>query len=165
MQQTVFDPCNFDRSTIEGFSESRPLLSQVVMKIRNKIFTLRGRLSYRFLRRTGRKLTALTSDEQQVFQIGEWVEVRSMREIAETLDEHGKCKGLYFMPEMEKYCGKTFKIIKKAEKIRLESTGELRRLRIPSYFLNGVYCNGDFQGGCDRLCFHYWRGVWLKRIE
>lgn len=98
-------------------------------------------------------------------QPGEWVEVRPIDEISVTLDDKGKFKGLYFMPEMEKFCGKKFKVFKKAEIIKLESTGEVRKLRSPSIFLEGVYCNGERHEGCDRACFHFWRETWLKRIH
>ena len=94
---------------------------------------------------------------------GEWVEVRSIDEISNTLDEKGKCKGLYFMPAMENFCGKKFKVFKKAETIKLETTGEVRKLRSPSIFLEGVYCDGERHTGCDRACFHFWREAWLKR--
>jgi len=65
---------------------------------------------------------------------------------------------------MEEFCGKEFKIFKKAEIIKLESTGEMRKLRSPTLFLEGVHCNGVYQGGCDRACFHFWRAEWLKPI-
>jgi hypothetical protein len=74
-------------------------------------------------------------------QAGEWVEVRSMREISLTLDDWGRHKGLYFMPEMEQFFGKKFKIFKNVDTILLESTGELRKLRSPTLFLEGVYCD------------------------
>ena len=61
-------------------------------------------------------------------QAGEWVEVRSMREISLTLDDRERHKGFYFMPEMEQFCGKKFKIFKNVDTILLESTGELRKL-------------------------------------
>ena len=56
------------------------------------------------------------------------------------------------------------KIFKKVETILLESTGELRKLRSPTLFLDGVLCDGSQQGGCARSCFHFWRDVWLKRV-
>ena len=97
-------------------------------------------------------------------QAGEWVEVRSIREISLTLDDSGRHKGFYFMPEMEQFCGKKFKIFKNVDTILLESTGELRKLRSPTLFLEGVYCDGSQQGGCGRSCFHFWRNVWIKRV-
>jgi hypothetical protein len=107
----------------------------------------------------------MSQNEVLNLQPGEWVQVRSCEEISATLDEKRKYKGLYFMPEMEKFCGGKFKVFKKVEIIKLESTGELRKLRSPSVFLEGVYCNGETHDGCDRACFHFWREIWLKRIS
>jgi len=97
-------------------------------------------------------------------QPGEWVEVRSMDEISQTLDENRKYKGLLFMPEMEKFCGEKSRVFKIVKIIKLESTGEVRKLKTPSVFLEGVYCNGERHEGCDRSCFHFWKEAWLKRI-
>jgi hypothetical protein len=111
------------------------------------------------------KISSLSPENETLdLQPGEWVEVRPIDQISVTLDDKGKYKGLYFMPEMEKFCGKKFKVFKKAEIIKLESTGEVRKLRSPSVFLEGVYCNGERHEGCDRSCFHFWREAWLKRI-
>lgn len=95
---------------------------------------------------------------------GEWVEVRPLEEISETLDGARKYKGLHFIPEMETYCGQKFRVFKKVATIKLESTGEVRRLKSPTVSLEGVYCNGERHEGCDRACFHFWREAWLKRI-
>ncbi len=95
---------------------------------------------------------------------GEWVEVRSIDEISQTLDENKKYKGVIFMPEMESFCGKKYKVFKKVEIIKLESTMEIRKLTTPPVLLEGVYCNGEYHEGCDRACFHFWMDPWLKRI-
>lgn len=63
---------------------------------------------------------------------GEWVEVRPLEEISETLDGARKYKGLHFIPEMETYCGQKFRVFKKVATIKLESTGEVRRLKSPT---------------------------------
>jgi hypothetical protein len=97
-------------------------------------------------------------------QPGEWVEVRSIDEISKTLDEKRKYQGVIFIPEMESFCGKKFKVFKKVEVIKFETTGEVRKLKIPPVLLEGVYCNGEFHDVCDRACFHFWMDPWLKRI-
>jgi hypothetical protein len=43
-------------------------------------------------------------------QPGEWVQVRSIDDISTILDGERKYKGLYFMPEMEKFCGEKYKV-------------------------------------------------------
>ena len=70
-------------------------------------------------------------------QPGDWVQVKSLDEIYQTLDEKKKLKGLFFMPEMEKFCGKKFRVFKRAEIIKLEPSGEIRKLKTPSVFLEG----------------------------
>jgi hypothetical protein len=98
-------------------------------------------------------------------QPGELVEVRSEEEILATLDKNGRYTGLYFMPDMKKFCGKQYRVYRKVEKIMLETTCELRRLVSPTVFLEGVYCDGTSHGGCDRSCFCFWREAWLKRVD
>jgi hypothetical protein len=96
---------------------------------------------------------------------GELVQVRSLEEISATLDENNKLKGLLFMPEMRKFCGKKFRVFKRVDKIMLESTGEFRKLKTPSIFLEDVFCDGEFHQNCDRSCFCFWREAWLERTE
>jgi hypothetical protein len=95
---------------------------------------------------------------------GEWVEVKSVKEIFDTLDRHGKLKGLAFNREMTKFCGKRFKVYKRLENMILESSGELRRIKTPTVMLEGVFCDGEAHGKCDRSCFCFWREAWLRRI-
>jgi hypothetical protein len=96
---------------------------------------------------------------------GEWVQVKSPREIFATLDQHGKLKGLSFNREMAKFCGKRFKVYKRLEKMILESTGELRKIRTPTVMLEGVFCDGEAHDNCDRSCFCFWREAWLRRVN
>ena len=98
-------------------------------------------------------------------QPGEWVEVRSPKEIFATLDEKGKLRGLRFNREMAKFCGKRFKVYKRLEKMVLEATGELRKIRTPTVMLECVFCDGKAHGGCDRSCFCFWREAWLERVK
>lgn len=98
-------------------------------------------------------------------QPGEWVEVRSAKEIFATLDSQGKLRGLSFNREMVKFCGQRFRVYKRMSKIILETTGELREIRTPTVLLEGVFCDGQFHGGCDRTCFCFWREAWLRKTS
>ena len=91
---------------------------------------------------------------------GELVRVRSQEEIERTLDAEGRLTGLYYMPSMRKYSGCQFRVYKKVKKIILETTGQLREMRSPTVFLEGVTCDG-----CDRECFCFWREDWLERVK
>ncbi len=97
-------------------------------------------------------------------QPGEIVEVRSEQEIPATLDKDRKNKGLLWMAGMNRFCGNKFRVYKRLELILLESNGEHRKMK-NTVLLDGVLCDGKAFNGCDRSCFHYWREVWLKRVE
>jgi hypothetical protein len=96
---------------------------------------------------------------------GDLVEVRSAKEILATLDSRFKLRGLTFTPEMMKFCGKRLRVYKKLDKIILEATGELRRIKSPTVLLEGVFCDGSAHGGCSRSCFCFWREEWLKKVS
>jgi hypothetical protein len=104
-----------------------------------------------------------TQHEVLNLQPGELVEVKSEEEILATLDQNGKSEGLYWMPEMQKFCGKRFRVLKRLERILLESTQKYRKVK-NMVLLEGVMCDGQAYG-CDRSCFHFWREAWLRRVE
>ena len=47
---------------------------------------------------------------------GDWVEVRSKEQILRTLDKNARLNAMPFMPQMFQYCGKRFKVLKRAHK-------------------------------------------------
>jgi len=95
-------------------------------------------------------------------RLGEWVRVKPEKEILASLDHCCQNKGLAWMPIMSQYCGRKLKVYKRVDKIVLESTGEIRKLK-NTVLLEGGICDGIY--GCDRSCFHFWREVWLERVE
>jgi len=105
-----------------------------------------------------------TGQEPLVLQPGELVEVKSVDEILATLDPRRRHKGLLWMTGMRKYCGKRYRVYRRVQRITLESNGEMRNMK-DTVLLDGVMCDGREFGGCDRCCFHFWREVWLKRIQ
>lgn len=94
-------------------------------------------------------------------QPGELVEVKSESEILQTLDEHGRHRGLLWMPNMARFCEKQYRVRKRIETMMLEATGELRKVR-DTVLLEDVTCEDLY--GCDRSCYHYWREAWLRRV-
>lgn len=119
--------------------------------------------------RRKKKLSCL-AEEQPIFEEvlnlkpGEIVEVKSEEEILATLDRGRKTKGLLWVRSMREFCGKRFRVYKRLERMRLESTGEYRDVK-NTVLLEGVMCDGQNFYGCDRSCFYFWREAWLKRIE
>jgi len=95
-------------------------------------------------------------------QPGEWVEVKSAREIAATLDSEGKHRGLAFFPEMRRMCGKRYRVLRRAERLILETTGEFKALR-NTVLLEGAACDGTSHRACPRGCLCLVRECWLRR--
>ncbi len=95
---------------------------------------------------------------------GDVVEVRSETEIWSTLDSQGTLEHLPFMPEMLKYCGKRFRVYKRADKTcdTIGKTG-LRRMR-DTVHLEGLRCDGEAHGGCQAGCLLFWKEAWLKKV-
>ncbi len=96
----------------------------------------------------------------QAFRRGDAVTVRGLDEILATLDADSKLDGMPFMPEMVPYCGKTFRVYRRADKTCVEGIG-LRSMR-STVFLDGLRCNGAHHGGCQRGCLFFWNEAWLR---
>jgi hypothetical protein len=101
-------------------------------------------------------------DQAHNLQSGEWVEVKSKDEILRTLDEHGKHRGLRFVPEMFEFCGRRLRVLRRVEKICIENTPDVRSVK-NTVLLEGGICQGGGIG-CDRSCYHFWREIWLRRV-
>jgi len=107
-----------------------------------------------------------TPIERLDLQEGEEVEVKSLPEIVETLDENGCNRGLHFCTDMRKYCGKRFRVKARADKLISEGTGDMRE--IPNtVILENAFCDSAYFafGGCLRSDFLYWREIWLRRVQ
>jgi hypothetical protein len=76
-------------------------------------------------------------------QPGETVRVKSKEEIVSTLDERNCNRGLLFDVEMVRYCGGTFRVLARAERVIDERTGRMRELPNDCVILEGATCVGD----------------------
>jgi len=97
---------------------------------------------------------------------GEWIEIKPLANISETLDEGAYNRGLFFTPAMGQSCGEKYRVKDRIEKIIVDGTGEMRQLRNTA-FLEGSMCGCSCVafGGCPRNEFAYWREIWLRRVE
>jgi hypothetical protein len=101
-------------------------------------------------------------------QPGELVQVRSGEEIMDTLNEHNRNRGLSFDREMLPYCGKTFRVRSRVQRIVNDKTGELINIPGRCLILEGVICQGCLSRNrvfCQRAIYPYWHEVWLKRVN
>jgi hypothetical protein len=97
-------------------------------------------------------------------QPGELLEVKALTDIAATLDGHGRMRGLAFVPEMARHCGRRFRVARRVDRLIVEWSGQMREL-CDTVALEGVICHGLAQRRCPRGCFHLWREAWLRRVE
>ena len=88
-------------------------------------------------------------------------------EILATLDLHNKNRGLLFDVEMVPYCGGTFPVLRRVEKIIDERTGKIRNLPNNCIILDGVVCSGCLSENrlfYPRSIYQYWHEIWLSRV-
>lgn len=95
---------------------------------------------------------------------GEWVEVRSKEEILQTLDRSGQLEGMPFMPQMFQYCGRRFRVFKRAHKT-CDTVFPVRGRRMAATVHLETRCDGQAYGGCQAGCLIFWKEAWLKRVN
>ena len=106
-------------------------------------------------------------------RVGDVVEIRSFKEIIDTLDNDGTKDGLPFMPEMLRFCGKQFTIYQRVIQSVIDTAGlseygetHVRSFKGMSVFiLRNLRCCGENHGGCQRGCTIFWKEAWLKKID
>jgi hypothetical protein len=100
---------------------------------------------------------------------GDIVQVKSAPEIAATLSPEGTLDHLPFMPEMLEYCGRRFRVLRRAEKTCIEIAptiyqfGEFHGNDV--VILEGLRCSGTAHDGCGRACILFWKSAWLSKVE
>lgn len=155
----IWDPRRYYWDLVSGTYEPLEYLTYLLGGIYRK--TLK-RIVTKFAGKTDPSPVALPS-EPLGLEPGDWVEVKSAEGIRLTLDPFGKARGLYFMPNMWKYCGRKLRVLQPIERMMSEKTGELRSLE-QTVLLERATCTGKDQGGCQRVCYIFWKEAWLKRV-
>jgi hypothetical protein len=100
-------------------------------------------------------------------QPGELVRVKDHGAILETLDQYGRNRGLSFSAEMSPYCGRTFRVRGRVNRILNEKTGRMLRMKNECIILDTVVCHAQFNKNmifCPRATYSYWREIWLERV-
>jgi hypothetical protein len=85
-----------------------------------------------------------------------------------TLNARQRNRGLWFDAEMVRYCGKSFKVLARVDKIINEKTGAMMRMPNPCVILDGVSCSGCLSRDrlfCPRGIYPFWHEVWLRRVN
>jgi hypothetical protein len=149
--------------------------SQYLVDVRSKTFSplemvkvlfqlVFGRMEYLLVRVQQARHDGSSSHEEDALHLqpGELVEVKSLGEIAATLDRKGSLRGLSFQIDMIHDCGKRFRVRSRVERLIHESTGKMRDVKNTVYLEGGI-C--DRHRGCGRRMYHVWREAWLRRVE
>jgi hypothetical protein len=95
---------------------------------------------------------------------GDWVEVRSKEEILRSLDKNGRLEGLPFMPQMFQYCGRRFRVYKRAHKTCDTVSGNWVSRKLSDGVHLDLRCDGQAYGGCQAACLIFWKEAWLKPV-
>jgi hypothetical protein len=99
---------------------------------------------------------------------GEWVRVKSYDAILATCDKALKNRGMFFDKEMVPYCGRTYRVLKRVNRIIDEKTGKIVELKNPCIILDGVICQSRYSECrlfCPRSIYGYWREIWLEKVS
>jgi hypothetical protein len=98
-------------------------------------------------------------------QPGDLVQVRDPTEIEGTLDANGLLRGLSFDREMLPYCGGTYRVQDRVQRLIDDRTGRMIEIASDCLILQGVVCSGERSHGrwfCPREIYPYWREAWLR---
>jgi hypothetical protein len=100
-------------------------------------------------------------------QPGELVRVKSHDAILETVDASLRNRGMSFAAEMTPYCGRTFRVRSRVNRLIDEKTGKMLNLKNECIILDGVVCQAKYNKKmifCPRATYSYWREIWLERV-
>ena len=85
---------------------------------------------------------------------GELVRIKPHKEILDTLNESSRNRGLYFDAEEVPYCGKTYRVMKRVERIVNDRTGRMQEMKTPCVILDSVICESRYSE-CRLFCPEY----------
>jgi hypothetical protein len=100
-------------------------------------------------------------------QPGEYVRVKSFKDILDTINRDGRNRGLLFSQEMVPYCGQVCRVHSRVRRIIDEKSGRMLHFKNECIILENVVCGGRYNAGlsfCPRSNYPYWREIWLERV-
>jgi hypothetical protein len=94
-------------------------------------------------------------------QPGQIVRVKSKHAIEATLNRRFRNRGLEFGRDMLFYCGGSYRIVARINRLVHEGSGELLELNTPSLLLEGVTAIGGSIVNPQNE-YYFWREIWLE---
>jgi hypothetical protein len=101
-------------------------------------------------------------------QPGDLVRVKPYPEILKTLNYQNKNRGMLFDAEEVPYCGGTYRVLRRVDKVINEKVGQLQEMKTPGVILESVVCQSRYSACrmfCPRSIYSIWREIWLERVE
>jgi hypothetical protein len=101
-------------------------------------------------------------------QPGEWVRVKSHEEILKTVTTENRNRGMFWDAELVPYCGKTYQVVRRVNKLIDEKTGKMLDMKTSCIILDHVVCQARYSPYrllCPKEMYPYWREIWLERVE
>lgn len=143
-----------------------PIIGSAGMFVLKKLRTEQGRKLAKKIKIERKSNYKLKHQGVLNLKKGDTVKVRSSEEIAKTLDATNRFERCEFMETMWQFCGGTYKVLKRVEKILDPWTNKLRKCK-NLVILDGLLCNGDktHATACDRTCLYYWNEAWLEKVS
>ena len=101
-------------------------------------------------------------------QPGELVRVKPLEEILKTVTYDNLNRGMYWDAELVPYCGGTYRVLARVNKLIDEKTSKMVEMKSPCIILDSVVCQARYSD-CRMLCpkamYPYWREIWLERVS
>ena len=102
---------------------------------------------------------------------GDSVVVLPLADVLSTLDERNALDGVPFMPEMQRFCGRSFRVSHQVLQAVFDAAfvkgfdgAHVRQFRGGRvYVLEDTRCTGSDHDNCSRGCRLYWKEAWLGR--
>jgi hypothetical protein len=166
-QYTTMRDIGRELNRIENFYQ---ILLRVYPAIQRRIRRWRDKFPQKSDRRSNREIIVNEYQPEDrsgdTLKIGDMVKVLSYSQIRSTLNDRGVFKNLCFQEPMEKYCNKTYEVLKIPQYVLNNGGRKINKCK-DVVILRGLYCNGKgmmTHEGCDMSCLHYWKTDWLKKI-
>jgi hypothetical protein len=99
-------------------------------------------------------------------QPGDIVRVKTHDEILQTVTSENLNRGMHWDAELVPYCGGTYKVLKRVNRLVDEKTGKMLNMKTPCIVLDSVVCQARYSASrmlCPKAMYPYWREVWLER--
>jgi len=160
-----WDVRQYYRDVCSGNVRFLEAIRVLLMRLFNIVQGVRYGLPYPYIHG---KLTGKTPSVSLNLQPNELVQIKTREEIEETLEEHGRNRGLLFDKELVPYCGGRYRVLRHVERIINEKTGKMMHLPTDCVILEGVTCGAKFSEKrlfCPRQIYSFWREIWLKRVD